>query len=81
MGKFKDLFVEEVKEQDDCGVQFEEEQDIEVNFDVGTENIIEDIYEKNELSDRGKSIYKIEDLINSLPEEMVTETKKKERMY
>lgn len=63
MGKFKDLFVEEVKEQDDCGVQFEEEQDIEVNFDVGTENIIEDIYEKNELSDRGKSIYKIEDLI------------------
>lgn len=76
MGKFKDLFVEEVKEQDDCGVQFEEEQDVEVNFDVGTENIIEDIYEKNELSDRGKSIYKIEDLINSLPEEMVTETKK-----
>lgn len=41
-----------------------------------TDTLIEDIYTQNELSDKSKSIFKIEELINSLPKEMVTETKR-----
>ena len=49
--------------------------DIELK-EVNTDTLIEDIYFQNELFDRNKSIFKVEELINSLPKEMVTETKK-----
>lgn len=44
--------------------------------DVNTDTLIEDIYTQNDLYDKSKSIFKVEELINSLPKEMVTETKK-----
>ena len=38
--------------------------------------MIEDIYTQNNLYDKSQSIFKVEELINSLPKEMVTETKR-----
>lgn len=79
MGLFKNLFVEEVSnektyEEDVCSYETE---NVEVELDtVNTDTLIEDIYEQNDLYDKTKSIFKVEELINSLPKEMVTETKK-----
>lgn len=80
MGKFKNFFVEEVDEEpkvtyDDSYI--DEDVDVDVNTDnVTQENLIIDIYNQNDLSDLSKSIFKIEDVINSLPKEMPNETKK-----
>jgi hypothetical protein len=79
MGKFKNFFVEEVDEPqvtyDESYV--DEDVDVDVNTDnVTQENLISDIYNQNDLSDLSKSIFKIEDVINSLPKEMPNETKK-----
>lgn len=53
------------------------EEDANINLDVvNTETLVSDIYAQNELYDQSKSIFKIEDLMNALPKEMVTETKK-----
>ena len=38
--------------------------------------MIDDIYTQNNLYDKSQSIFKVEELINSLPKEMVTETKR-----
>ena len=43
---------------------------------VNADTLIEDIYAQNGLMDKSKSIFKVEELINSLPKEMVTSTKK-----
>ena len=54
-----------------------EEDYVDVNTEnVTQDNLITDIYNQNELSDLSKSIFKVEELINSLPKEMPNETKK-----
>ena len=76
---FKDFFVERVPEEkldEECNYDVEDET-IPVELDsVNTDSLIEDVYTQNELLDKSKSIFKVEDLINSLPKEMVTETKR-----
>lgn len=78
MGLLKNLFLEEVKEE--TFITDEElylEEDIDVNTEsVSQDNLIEDIYNQNELSNLSKSIFKIEELVNSLPKEMPNDTKK-----
>ena len=80
MGLLKKLFVEEIPnetESYDVEATTYEEPEVEVELDdVNTDTLIEDIYVQNELYDKTKSIFKVEELINSLPKEMVTETKK-----
>lgn len=54
-----------------------EEESVEVELDsVNTDTLIEDIYTQNDLYDKSQSIFKVEELINSLPKEMVTDTKR-----
>lgn len=79
MGFLKKLLVEEipneVPEYDD--ELYMEETLVEVNTDsVSQENLVSDIYSQNSLSDLSKSIFKVEELINSLPKEMPSDTKK-----
>lgn len=50
-------------------------EDVELE-NVNTNTLIDDIYSQNNLYDKSKSIFKVEELINSLPKEMVTETKR-----
>ena len=84
MGILKTLgkaFVEEVPTENDEIVtdtySFEEENSVEVELDnVNTDTLIEDIYAQNDLYDKSQSIFKVEELINSLPKEMVTDTKR-----
>jgi len=53
------------------------EEELEVDVESVTQNnLIEDIYSCNSLSDYSRSIFKVEQLINSLPKEMPNETKK-----
>lgn len=77
---FRDFFVEKVPEEENYEVETDysvEDSTVPVELDeVHTDTLIDDIYAQNELSDRSKSIFKIEELINSLPKEMVTETKR-----
>lgn len=79
MGILKNFFVEEITDET---VVYDESydvyaDDVDVNTDnVTQENLITDIYDQNNLSDLSKSIFKIEELINSLPKEMPNETKK-----
>lgn len=79
MGFLKKFLVEEIEPEE---LVYEEQLDTYVDIvDVNTnnvtqENLITDIYNQNELSDLSKSIFKIEELINSLPKEMPNETKK-----
>lgn len=77
---FRDFFVEKVPEEDNYDVEtayYVEDTAVTVELDeVHTDTLIDDIYAHNGLSDKSKSIYKIEELINSLPKEMVTETKR-----
>ena len=78
MGLLKNLFLEEV--QEDPLITNEElymEDEVEVNTEsVSQDNLIEDIYNQNALSDLSKSIFKVEQTINSLPKEMPNDTKK-----
>ena len=79
MGFLRNLLVEEIPEEEvyESEVGYVEEPVVDVELDsVNTDTLIEDIYAQNELFDKTKSIFKIEELINSLPKEMVTETKK-----
>lgn len=43
---------------------------------VNTDTLIDDIYTQNNLADKSRSIFKVEELITSLPKEMTTETKR-----
>lgn len=78
MGLLKNLFLEEIPE--DPLITSEElymEDEVEVNTEsVSQDNLIEDIYNQNALSDLSKSIFKVEQTINSLPKEMPNDTKK-----
>ena len=80
MGFLKGLFVEEIPNEEEmyeAESKYVEEENVEVELDsVNTDTLITDIYAQNELFDKTKSIFKVEELINSLPKEMVTETKK-----
>lgn len=77
---FRDFFVEKIPEEENYDVDTDysvEDTEVLAELDeVHTDTLIEDIYAQNELSDKSKSIFKIEELINSLPKEMVTETKR-----
>lgn len=78
MGLLKNLFLEEVQE---APIITDEEMYLEDEVEVNTElvsqdNLIEDIYNQNALSDLSKSIFKVEQTINSLPKEMPNDTKK-----
>lgn len=54
-----------------------EEETVEAELDsVNTETLIDDIYAQNNLADKSHSIFKVEELISSLPKEMATETKR-----
>ena len=80
MGFLKKLLVEEIPNEEEMyevESNYVEEENVEVELDsVNTDTLITDIYAQNELFDKTKSIFKVEELINSLPKEMVTETKK-----
>lgn len=80
MGFLKKLLVEEIPNEEEMyevESSYVEEENVEVELDsVNTDTLITDIYAQNELFDKTKSIFKVEELINSLPKEMVTETKK-----
>lgn len=56
-----------------------DEETVSVNYneDCKIDDLIEDVYVQNNLHDKSHSIFKVEELMNSLPKEMVTETKKK----
>lgn len=78
---FKDFFFERTDEQiedaydvyNDCSP--DENVDVETS-DVTQERLIEDVYESNELSDKTRSIFKVEEVLQSLPKEMPNETKR-----
>lgn len=54
-----------------------DESEVDANVEgVTTENLVADIYAANSLEDLSKSIFKVDEVINSLPKEMATETKK-----
>lgn len=80
MGFLKNFFVEEVNEDEFLDEELyaeAETEEVEINTEnVSQNNLIEDIYSQNELADLSKSIFKVEELINSLPKEMPKETKK-----
>lgn len=77
MGRFKNFFVEEVQEEVQVMEMDYEYDEPDVNVEeVSQENLIADIYASNDLSNLSKSIFKVEELINSLPKEMPNETKK-----
>lgn len=73
--------VETVQDEEELEMDLEPEEesvtDITVNAEnVSQNNLIEDIYNSNALSDLTRSIFKVEQLINSLPKEMPNDTKK-----
>lgn len=83
MGFLKSIgkaFVEEVPTENNKveeNFRSYEEENVEVELDsVNTDTLIDDIYTQNDLYDKSQSIFKVEELINSLPKEMVTETKR-----
>lgn len=52
-------------------------EDVDANIEgVGLESLVDDVYANNNLFDTTHSIFKVEELIKSLPKEMVTETKR-----
>ena len=77
---FMDFFVEKIPneelEYETYDVALEKEM-VEVNTDnVGQKNLVSDIYSANGLSDFARSIFKVEELMNSFPKEMPKSTKK-----
>ena len=75
-------FVEEVPMEGDeepigMGADFIEEELVGAELeDVNVVTLIDDIYTQNDLFDKSRSIFKVEELIASLPKEMVTDTKR-----
>lgn len=76
--------IEKIPETSEYGAEntFEndgyEEENISAEYSEGctADTLVEDVYVQNELHDKTHSIFKIEELVNSLPKEMVTETKR-----
>lgn len=76
----KSLFFEPVHDEKELIEDYVDEQneaivEVELN-EVNADTLIDDIYSQNDLLDREKSIFKVEELINSLPKEMVTDVKR-----
>ena len=79
----KSLFFEEVDEPSDdidlselaSGLDTSEEVEV-ADVDLDKDNTILEIYSANDLSDLDKSIFKVEDLMKTLPSEMPTAAKK-----
>lgn len=77
---FKDLFIERqpVEEPRRFVPQEEQEQEpmpVEVP-DNNTASFVEDVYEKNGMTDLSRSIFKVEELASTLPAEMPDKTKR-----
>lgn len=86
MGFLKDLLVEEVPERkssyegysmDESSYNYENETMVDASLEqINPDTLISDIYAENSLSDKVRSIFKVQDVINSLPSEMTTAAKK-----
>lgn len=80
LDKISKALVEEVSMETDnypYDVESVDEDMVEVNTEeVSQDNLIGDIYSQNDLADISKSIFKVEEVINSLPKEMPNDTKK-----
>ena len=85
MGKLRNLFFEPIEPTNaypDVGAigseyYIDEVLDASVNTDgVTQDGFVQDVYEKNELADLSRSIFKVEQVMNSLPKEMATAVKK-----
>lgn len=77
----KGAFIEEVPNENyEASVDMEDvEEEVAVDVElegVNTDTLINDIYIQNDLSDMSRSIFKVEELIASLPKEMATDTKR-----
>ena len=77
----KGAFIEEVPNENYAAPvdmkDVEEEIAVDVELEgVNTDTLINDIYIQNDLSDMSRSIFKVEELIASLPKEMATGTKR-----
>lgn len=74
------VFIEEIPNESasDTETQYAySENDVNATLEeVRMDTLIDDIYEQNGLFDKSKSIFKVEEMINSLPKEMMTEVKK-----
>lgn len=73
-------FIEEVPEETyeapvDMDAYVEETVEAELEG-VNVNTLIDDIYAQNDLFDKSRSIFKVEELISSLPKEMATDTKR-----
>lgn len=81
MGFFQKIgLVEQIEPTYDYSITEEAavSDEIEVSTeDVSGEDMVKSIYEQNDLGDYSQSIYKVEELISSLPKEMPTDTKRK----
>ena len=79
LDKIGKALVEQVPNEEEVLMEYDSYDDVvddvNVNLDV-KENVVEDIYASNNLSDTSKSIFKVEEAMNSLPKNMVTEAKK-----
>ena len=85
MGFFKSIkgaFIEEVPNENyDIPTDFESIETVAAETDVelegvNTNTLINDVYTQNDLFDMSRSIFKVEELIASLPKEMATDTKR-----
>ena len=79
--KIGKAFVEEIPDTTDYNVPIEDMPSVytatEVELEeVNTNTLIDDIYAQNDLADMSRSIFKVEELIASLPKEMATDTKR-----
>ena len=74
----KDFFLEKTENDDAVNMAAYDMEPVVAEAElssVNAETLIDDIYAQNNLMDKSKSIFKVEELINSLPKEMVTATK------
>lgn len=77
MGFLKNLLIEQEDTQIEPTYEYKEEievVDAEL-AEVDRDNLIEDIYAQNDLGDKTQSIFKVEEIMNTLPKEMATATK------
>lgn len=75
MGLVEEVPIENIGYDVNDDIEYEDEVEAELS-EVNTDTLIDDIYTQNGLDDKSKSIFKVEDLINSLPKEMPTDAKR-----